>query len=59
MFTKKEMVDGLRRIADPNDDKITASGVKQMIEEPLGDADDDADMDTRTAGGKSNAGGRK
>jgi transcription initiation factor TFIID subunit 13 len=33
-----------------NDDKITKSNVKGLVEEPLGDADDDLDLDV---GGKS------
>ena len=49
---KKADIDKTRKLMDPNDDKITKSAVK-AFEEPLGDADDDVDMDVRTLGGKS------
>jgi len=38
---------------DPSDDKITKSTVQAYEEEPLGDADDDVDMDMRPSGGKN------
>lgn len=43
-----------------NDDKITKDNVKAMAgdEEPLGEADDDVDMETRTIGGKSTGTGQ-
>jgi transcription initiation factor TFIID subunit 13 len=58
MQEKKDEIDRARKTLDVNDDKITKSNVKALEEEPLGDADDDMDMDTRTIGGKSSAGGR-
>jgi transcription initiation factor TFIID subunit 13 len=50
---KKADIDKTRKLINPNDDKITKSAVKALEEEPLGDADDDVDMDARTFGGKS------
>jgi transcription initiation factor TFIID subunit 13 len=50
---KKADIDKTRKLIDHNDDKITKSAVKALEEEPLGDADDDVDMDIRTFGGKS------
>ncbi|PSS27295.1 hypothetical protein M430DRAFT_93493 [Amorphotheca resinae ATCC 22711] len=58
MQEKKDEIDRARKTLDVNDDKITKSNVKALEEEPLGDADDDMDMDTRTIGGKSSVGGR-
>lgn len=55
-MSKKEEIDRAKKLVDMNDDKITKSGVKAM-EEPLGDADDDADADARTVGGKSSGTG--
>ncbi|PBP19489.1 putative transcription initiation factor TFIID subunit 13 [Diplocarpon rosae] len=54
---KKDEIDKARKLLDQNDDKITKSNVKELVEEPLGDADDDMDIDTRTAGGRSNGTG--
>ncbi|CAL3967518.1 hypothetical protein PZA11_003801 [Diplocarpon coronariae] len=54
---KKDEIDKARKLLDHNDDKITKSNVKELVEEPLGDADDDMDIDMRTAGGKSNGTG--
>lgn len=55
---KKDGIDKARKLIDGADDKITKSNVKAMVEEePLGDADDDADMDTKTVGGRSNGTG--
>ncbi len=53
MLEKKADIDKTRKVFDSNDDKITKSTVKGLEEEPLGDADDDVDMDVRTFGGKS------
>lgn len=50
IFSKKDDIDKARKTLDVNDDKITKSNVKGLVEEPLGDADDDMDLD---AGGKS------
>jgi transcription initiation factor TFIID subunit 13 len=50
---KKEEIDRARKMVDMNDDKITKSNAKTFEEEPLGDADDDIDVETRTVGGKS------
>ncbi|RDL38109.1 uncharacterized protein BP5553_05542 [Venustampulla echinocandica] len=56
VMSKKEEIDKAKKLVDVNDDKITKSGVK-ALEEPLGDADDDADADARTVGGKSSGTG--
>ncbi|KAE8453072.1 hypothetical protein EG329_012259 [Mollisiaceae sp. DMI_Dod_QoI] len=50
---KKVEIEAARKLLDQNDDKITKSNVKALEEEPLGDADDDMDLDTKTIGGKS------
>jgi len=50
---KKVEIEAARKLLDQNDDKITKSNVKALEEEPLGDADDDMDLDTKTVGGKS------
>lgn len=50
---KKEAIDNARKTLDVNDDKITKSNVKAAMEEPpLGDGDDDPDMDTQVPRGK-------
>lgn len=56
-FNKKTAIEEARKLLDQNDDKITKSNVKALEEEPLGDADDDMDLDTRTIGGRSNGTG--
>lgn len=53
IFGKKDEIDKARKLLDQNDDKITKSNVKALEEEPLGDADDDMDVDNRTIGGRS------
>ncbi|KUJ12048.1 putative transcription initiation factor TFIID subunit 13 [Mollisia scopiformis] len=50
---KKTQIEAARKLLDQNDDKITKSNVKALEEEPLGDADDDMELDARTIGGKS------
>jgi transcription initiation factor TFIID subunit 13 len=45
IFGKKDEIDRARKTLDVNDDKITKSNVKALEEEPLGDADDDMDLD--------------
>jgi transcription initiation factor TFIID subunit 13 len=57
MQSSRTLIENARKLVDQNDDKITKSDVKALEEEPLGDADDDVDMDTRTVGGKSNGTG--
>jgi len=53
-FLKKEAIDRARKTLDVNDDKISKSNVKALEEEePLGDADDDMDLETKTVGGRS------
>tara|TARA_R110002060_G_scaffold4078_9_gene6390 strand:+ start:1443 stop:1943 length:501 start_codon:yes stop_codon:yes gene_type:complete len=52
-FNKKTAIEEARKLLDQNDDKITKSNVKALEEEPLGDADDDMDLDSRTVGGRS------
>jgi transcription initiation factor TFIID subunit 13 len=52
IFGKKDEIDKARKTLDVNDDKITKSNLKAM-EEPLGEADDDMDLDSHTIGGKS------
>jgi transcription initiation factor TFIID subunit 13 len=50
---KKEVIDNARKTLDVNDDKITKSNVKALEDEPpLGDDDDDVDMDTQISRGK-------
>jgi transcription initiation factor TFIID subunit 13 len=53
VFAKKAEIDAARKALDVNDDKITKNTVEALVgvEEPLGEADDDAD--TQTVGGKS------
>jgi transcription initiation factor TFIID subunit 13 len=53
MQSSRTLIENARKLVDQNDDKITKSDVKALEEEPLGDADDDVDMDARTIGGKS------
>jgi len=54
IFGKKDEIDRARKTLDVTDDKITKSNLKALEEEePLGDADDDMDVDTQTVGGKS------
>jgi transcription initiation factor TFIID subunit 13 len=53
MQSSRTLIENARKLVDQNDDTITKSDVKALEEEPLGDADDDVDMDTRTIGGKS------
>ncbi|KAH8821171.1 transcription initiation factor IID, 18kD subunit-domain-containing protein [Xylogone sp. PMI_703] len=55
VFGKKDEIDRARKTLDVNDDKITKDNVIAMAgeEEPLGEGDDDVDMDSRTVGGKS------
>jgi transcription initiation factor TFIID subunit 13 len=50
---KKEVIDSARKALDVNDDKITKSNVKAMEEPPLGDDDDDPDLDTQISRGKA------
>lgn len=57
VLSKKVELDDTRKLINPADDKITKSTVK-TLEEPLGIADDDVDMEIRTVGGKSAKGGR-
>ncbi|TVY26664.1 Transcription initiation factor TFIID subunit [Lachnellula hyalina] len=52
MFKKDDDIKKAKKLLDVNDDKITKSSLKTM-EEPLGDADDDVDMDAKTIGGRS------
>lgn len=52
MSQKLESIKDAKKLLDVNDDKITKGNVKAM-EEPLGDLDDDVDMETRTVGGRS------
>lgn len=49
---KKKDIDATRKLIEPNDDKIAKSAVKGL-EEELGDADDDVDMDVGGKLGKS------
>lgn len=49
---KKVEIDLARKLLDQNDDKITKSNIKAM-EEPLGDADDDMDLDLGGKAGKT------
>ena len=50
---KKAEIEKARKTLDVTDDKITKSNVKALEEEPLGDADDDMEIDTKTVGGRS------
>jgi len=52
-YLKKEAIERARKTLDVNDDKITKSNVKALEEEPLGDADDDMEFETKTTGGRS------
>lgn len=49
---KKVEIEAARKLLDQNDDKITKSNVKALEEEPLGDADDDMDLDTKSIGSR-------
>lgn len=53
---KKEFIDNARKTLDVNDDKITKSNVKALEEPPLGDDDDDPDLDTQVSRGKGSSG---
>lgn len=53
MQDKKAEIESARKLVDGNDDKITKSDVKALEEEPLGDDDDDVDLELKTMGGKS------
>ena len=44
IFGRKEIIDKAKKLVDMNDDKITKSNVMGLEEEPLGAADDDADV---------------
>ena len=50
MFNKRDEIHKARQALDVNDDKIMKSNAKGLVEEPLGDGDDDMDLDM---GGKS------
>ena len=50
---KKEVIDSARKALDVNDDKITKSNVKALEEPPLGDDDDDPELDTQITRGKT------
>ncbi|KIN06635.1 hypothetical protein OIDMADRAFT_38869 [Oidiodendron maius Zn] len=50
---KKEVIDSARKALDVNDDKITKSNVKALEEPPLGDDDDDPELDTQISRGKT------
>ena len=50
---KKEVIDSARKALDVNDDKITKSNVKALEEPPLGDEDDDLELDTQISRGKT------
>jgi len=52
-FQKKDLIDKARKAVDVTDDKISKSDIKALEEEPLGDADDDVDLETKTIGGRS------
>lgn len=52
MQQKKEAIDNARKTLDVNDDKITKSNVRALEEPPLGDGDDDPDVDTQMPRGK-------
>ncbi|CAD6505168.1 BgTH12-00663 [Blumeria graminis f. sp. triticale] len=51
---KKAEIDAARKLLDQNDDKITKSNVKALEEAPLGEADDDIDIDIQGQRGKPN-----
>jgi len=51
-YLKKEIIEKARKTLDVNDDKVTKSTIKS-VEEDLGEADDDVDMETNTIGGRS------
>lgn len=52
--SKHKDIEKAKKLVDVNDDKIDKSTAKLAFEEaPLGDADDDIDMDTNTVGGRS------
>ena len=44
IFGRKEIIDKAKKLVDMNDDKITKSNAMGLEEEPLGAADDDADL---------------
>ncbi|OBT71522.1 hypothetical protein VF21_09687 [Pseudogymnoascus sp. 05NY08] len=50
VFERKAEIDAARKAVDVSDDKITKTGVENMVGEELGEADDDAD--TQIVGGK-------
>ncbi|RKF81273.1 Transcription initiation factor TFIID subunit 13 [Golovinomyces cichoracearum] len=50
---KKAEIDAARKLLDQNDDKISKSDVKALEEAPLGEADDDIDMDMQIQRGRS------
>jgi transcription initiation factor TFIID subunit 13 len=55
VFAKKAEIDLARKAVDVNDDKITKGTLDALVgEEPLNEADDDADA--HTVGGKSSKG---
>lgn len=56
---KKAEIDAARKLLDQNDDKITKSNVKALEEEPLNDADDDLDIEMKTANRSTSVGVRK
>ncbi|TAQ91494.1 hypothetical protein B7494_g263 [Chlorociboria aeruginascens] len=57
IFGKKDEIDRARKTIDVNDDKVSKSNLKALeAEEPLGIADDDIDVDSRTVGDKSGTG---
>ncbi|KFZ04806.1 hypothetical protein V501_08963 [Pseudogymnoascus sp. VKM F-4519 (FW-2642)] len=50
VFERKAEIDAARKAVDVSDDKITKTGVENLVGEELGEADDDAD--TQIVGGK-------
>jgi len=57
MIQKKAEIEKARKAVDVTDDKIMKSSAKELVEEPLGDADDDMDLEvtaksTGTGAGK-------
>ncbi|KAI0998339.1 hypothetical protein K3495_g9857 [Podosphaera aphanis] len=55
---KKAEIDAARKLLDQNDDKITKSNLKALEEAPLGEADDDVDVDSHANHIKSAGAGR-
>ncbi|KFY63698.1 hypothetical protein V496_03765 [Pseudogymnoascus sp. VKM F-4515 (FW-2607)] len=51
VFERKAEIDAARKAVDVSDDKITKTGVENMVGEELGEADDDADTH-QIVGGK-------